>query len=105
MAKTLHLKGSGKLILRMTEQQLQDLQRTLQEESTTDRDYYIDETTLDHMEESGADMQLVKALRKALTDRRSAYRDPATPEPTVQEDDAQEGDGIDVEWRDSEEGS
>jgi hypothetical protein len=36
--------------------------------------------------------------------KRTAYRDPATPEPTKADDD-DEGDGIDVEWRESEEGA
>lgn len=103
MAKTLHLKGSGRLILRLTEKQHRDLVRLLQEESTTDRDYYIDDTVLDHLTANGADPQLVKALRRALDDKRSPYRDPATPEPTVREE-PDDGDGIDVEWRDAEEG-
>ena len=101
MAKTLHHKGSGKLILRLNEKQHADLLRLLQEESTRDRDYYIDETAIAHMEENQCDPQLVKALRHALEDKRTAYRDPATPEPTLPADD--EGDGIDVEWRDTEE--
>lgn len=99
MPKTLHHKGSGKLILRLNDKQFEDLRKFLEEESTQDRDYYIDETIVEHMEENGADMQLVKALRRGLTDLRSAYRDPATPEPTVSEE---EGGGMDVEWRDSE---
>lgn len=104
MAKTLHHKGSGKLILRLTEKQHADLVRLLQEESTTDRDYYIDSTTLDHMRTNGCDPGLLKALRQALEDRPSPYRDPATPEPTLRDED-QEGDGIDVEWREAEEGA
>lgn len=100
MAKTLHLKRSGKLLLNMNEAQFRDLVRLLQEESTTDRDYYIDETVVGFLEEKGCDAQLVRALRHALDNKSSAYRDPATPEPTVADDD--EGDGIDVEWRESE---
>lgn len=102
MAKTLHHKGSGKLILRLSEKQHADLVRLLEEESTKDRDYYVDDTVIAHLEENEADAQLVKALKRALEEKRSPYRDPATPEPTVSEE--QEGDGIDVEWRDSEEG-
>jgi hypothetical protein len=100
MGKTLHLKNTGQLILRLTDAQLRDLQRVLEEESTTDRDYYIDETTLGLLEEKHADPQLVKALRRALENKRTAYRDPATPEPT--QSDGEEGDGIDVEWRETE---
>jgi hypothetical protein len=102
MPKTLHHKGSGKLILRLNEKQLADLVRLLEEESTKDRDYYIDETMIAHMEENEADPQLVKALKRALDEKRNPYRDPASPEPTVSEE---EGDGIDVEWRESEEGA
>lgn len=101
MGKTLHIKGTGQLLLRLTDAQFRDLTRALQEESLADRDYYIDDTTLGHLEEQGADAQLVKALRRALENKRTAYRDPATPEPTKTEED--EGDGIDVEWRESEE--
>ena len=46
MAKTLHVKGSGKLLLRMNDQQFEDLVRLLQEESATDRDYYVDDTVI-----------------------------------------------------------
>jgi hypothetical protein len=101
MGKTLHLKSTGQLLLRLTDAQLADLQGALEEESTTDRDYYIDDTTLGLLEDRGADAQLVKALRRALENKRTAYRDPATPEPTQADDD--EGDGIDVEWRETEE--
>jgi hypothetical protein len=103
MAKTLHLKGSGKLILRLNDRQHADLVRLLEEESTKDRDYYVDQTVLDHLEQNDADPQLVKALRRALEDKRTPYRDPATAEPTIS--DEEEGDGIDVEWRDAEEGA
>src|SRR5262245_19836228 len=91
MAKTLHMKGSGKLILRMNDAQFADLERLLEEESTKDRDYYVDGPVLEFMEQNGADRQLVQALRRAIEDKRTAYRDPATPEPT-QADDA-DGDG------------
>ena len=100
MGKTLHLKGSGQLLLNLNEAQFADMTRLLQEESTKDRDYYIDETVLGFLEEKGCDAQLVKALRRAFENKRSAYRDPATPEPTKSDAD-EEGDGIDIEWRDS----
>lgn len=102
MPKTLHHKGSGKLILRMTDRQHADLLRLLVEESTQDRDYYIDDAVIDHLRMGGCDVILLKALRGALDERRSPYRDPATPEPAVRQP-PQEGEGIDVEWRDGEE--
>jgi hypothetical protein len=116
MGKTLHLKGSGKLLLNMSDAQHHDLVRLLQEESTTDRDYYIDDTVVGFLEEKGCDAHLVKVLRQALENKATPYRDPAAAEPAVdvaagpfglrdqgpeaiKSDD--EGDGIDVEWRDS----
>src|SRR5262245_42525372 len=101
MAKTLHIKGSGKLILTMSDRQFEDLVRLLQEESTTDRDYYIDETVIGFLTEKGCDPLLVKALQRALENKKTAYRDPAELEPAKVDD--EEGDGIDVEWRETEE--
>jgi len=103
MGKTLHIKGSGKLLLSMNDAQFDDLVSMLQEESTTDRDYYVDETVVGFLEEKGCDARLVKALRQALENKRSAYRDPATNEPAPDPAQVEEGDGIDIEWRDSEE--
>lgn len=103
MAKTLHDKADGKLILRLNEAQYDDLVRLLEEEGSKDRDYWIDDTVIGFLEDKGCDAQLVKALKHALDDKRTAYRDPATPEPT-KSDDAEE-DGIEVEWRESEEAS
>lgn len=103
MAKTLHNKADGKLILRLNDKQFEDLSGLLEEESASDRDYWIDDTVIGFLEDKGCDAQLVKALKHALDDKRTAYRDPATPEPTKGDD--EETDGIDVEWRESEEAS
>jgi hypothetical protein len=100
MAKTLHLKGSGKLLLRMNDAQFADLTRLLEEESTSDRDYYVDDTVIAFLLSKGCDAQLVKALRHELEHKLTAYRDPATPE--ITQDDSDGLMGIDVEWRDSE---
>ena len=43
-----------------------------------------------------------RRLERMLEDKRTAYRDPATPEVTEDEGDNPLG-GVDVEWRDSEE--
>jgi processive 1,2-diacylglycerol beta-glucosyltransferase len=40
----------------ITEEQLRFLMNQLEEESTMDRDYYIDLDTLDILEEAGADL-------------------------------------------------
>ena len=62
-------KDSGAPIGEITEAQLKYLQDALEEESREDRDYYINETTIDGFEQSGADAELVKFLRYALNGR------------------------------------
>ena len=49
--------------------QLQFLVDRLEEESPEDRDYYINQATVDAFEEEGADPALVALLRKALGER------------------------------------
>jgi hypothetical protein len=92
MGKTLYIKGTDKLVLRLEDGQLDSLTDLLEEESTTDRDYYVDGNTIAYLEENGADKELVAALRKALG-AGAGYRDQAIPgAPPPPE-------GIDVEWR------
>ena len=50
----------------ITETQLQFLIDSMEEESTTDQDYYLDESTLDYLEARGADQALILLLRGAL---------------------------------------
>ena len=50
----------------ITEAQLQFLIDSMEEESTTDQDYYLDESTLDYLEARGADQALILLLRGAL---------------------------------------
>jgi processive 1,2-diacylglycerol beta-glucosyltransferase len=59
----------GVLIGTITEEQLQFLIDELEETSTKDQDYYLDEGTLDMLEEVGADDALMDLLRGALGDR------------------------------------
>jgi processive 1,2-diacylglycerol beta-glucosyltransferase len=54
----------------ITDAHLQFLVGQLEEESQRDRDYYIDQATLEMFEERGADPELVALLRRALGDRR-----------------------------------
>ncbi len=75
---TLINKDTGALIGSITAEQLQDLIDLLVEESATDRDYYIDQTTLEYLADEGADAELLKMLRAVV------------PE---------EGEGIEIEWR------
>jgi hypothetical protein len=53
----------------ITDAQLQFLVDRLEEESPEDRDYYINQATVDAFEEDGADPALVALLRKALGER------------------------------------
>ena len=65
----LHDKETGAWIGTITEENLQFLIDQLEEESRTDQDYYINETTIDNFEESGADKELISLLRGALNGR------------------------------------
>ena len=51
---------------REAEEQLEFLIEQLEEESEEDESYYIDNSTIDYLEENGADDDLVTLLRKAL---------------------------------------
>ena len=53
----------------ITEVQLQFLIDQLEEESTEDTDYYMNQATLDLFEEVGADADLLALLRQALGTR------------------------------------
>ncbi|PCC67112.1 hypothetical protein SAMN02745121_09140 [Nannocystis exedens] len=75
----LYNKQTGALIGPITDDQLRDLIDLLVEESADDRDYYVDRDTLDYLEENQVDAELLALLRKHV------------PE---------EGEGIDIEWRD-----
>lgn len=75
---TLINKDTGAVIGAITAEQLQDLIDLLVEESATDRDYYIDQTTIEYLEDEGADADLLTMLRAVV------------PE---------EGEGIEIEWR------
>ena len=62
-------KESGASIGHISDKQLQFLIDHLEEETSTDRDYYLNETTIQMLEEAGADPKLVEMLRKALHNR------------------------------------
>jgi len=57
--------GCGEL----SDEQFQILVDALEEESSTDNDYYIHVETLDLLESQGAEPGLIKILRAALGDR------------------------------------
>lgn len=58
--------GTDQLIGSISEDDLQVLMESLEEESSQDQDYYIDADTLDLLAEDGAPEQLVGLLRGAL---------------------------------------
>ncbi len=60
---------TGRSLGEITEAQLQQLVDLLEEESAADRDYWIDEPTLEMLAERGVDQELIERLRHALTGR------------------------------------
>ena len=64
-------KETGRVLGSITEDQLQFLIDQLEEESSGDKDYYINSATLDMFEEAGIDSQLLSLLRAALGSRDS----------------------------------
>jgi hypothetical protein len=66
---TVYDAGDGRKLGTITDAQLQFMIDQLEEESTTDRDYYINVATLDMFEADGADPKLLAFLRGALGKR------------------------------------
>ena len=62
-------KESGKALGEITEAQLQFLIDQLEEESLTDKDYYINRAMIFFLKERGADAGLIDLLYEALGDR------------------------------------
>jgi len=60
----------GRKLGTITDEQLAFLIDQLEEESSTDTDYYINTVTLDMFETKGADPMLLAFLRQALGGRR-----------------------------------
>ena len=60
---------SDALLGSITEVQLEFLMSELEEESSSDRDYFITTETVNMLEENGADLELLTVLRDALSDR------------------------------------
>ena len=64
----LYNQKTGELIADITDDQLQFLVDQLEEEGTTDRDYYIDQNTLSVFRDEGADPALIELLAAAMGD-------------------------------------
>ena len=60
---------SGTVVGDLTQGQLAVLLDQLEEESSTDRDYYIDAATIDMIASAGADAELLAMLKRALGSR------------------------------------
>jgi nucleoid-associated protein YejK len=63
---TLRLKDSGATLGSISEADLQVLLDQFEEESSTDRDYFIDEQTVQLLEDAGASPDTCALLRKAV---------------------------------------
>lgn len=61
--------ASGESIGMLSEDQLSFLIENLEEESATDRDYYINRATIDMFQGQGAEAELLTMLRNAMGDR------------------------------------
>jgi processive 1,2-diacylglycerol beta-glucosyltransferase len=61
--------ASGDKLGQINQAQLDFLVAQLEEESPTDRDYYINATTIDFFAQKGADAELLTLLRNALGTR------------------------------------
>ena len=65
----LYDKESGQTIGAISEEQLKFLIDQLEEESSEDKDYYLNRDTLDFIEQAGADPGLLTLLRTAMGNR------------------------------------
>lgn len=63
---TIYDEATDKTLGTLTEAQLQFLMDHLEEESAEDTDFYINQATVDMLEQDGADAGLLKLLRTAL---------------------------------------
>ena len=66
---TIYDEATDKVYGTLTEAQLQFLMNHLEEESAEDTDFYVNQATVDMLEQDGADAALVKLLRTALSGR------------------------------------
>ncbi len=64
----LYVQTSGETIGEINDQQLQFLVDHLEEEDTTDQDYYINRATLEMFRDEGCDAALLDMLTKAMGD-------------------------------------
>jgi hypothetical protein len=77
MAYALYIKDSQERLGTITAEQLDGLMELLEEEDTSDHDYYIDRDVLTFLEEEGADDAILALIRPHVSD----------------------DDGVEIEWR------
>lgn len=63
-------KNTGVMLGTITQEQLKFLVAQLEEESTTDQDYFIDAATIEMLQTAGVDPDLLQLLQDALGDRK-----------------------------------
>jgi hypothetical protein len=73
----LYLKGTNELLGSITETELQYLEDSLEETSDEDRDYFVDQATIDLLADGRATDHLVHLLKKAVGS----------------------GEGVEIEWK------
>jgi hypothetical protein len=100
MPIALYDKAQNRRLFEITEAQRQQLIEALEEESTKDRDYYIDANVLDFLD-GKIDADLMSKLRPLVGATPSA---PSDVEVDAEMDDIPETDGaelpgLDIEWR------
>jgi hypothetical protein len=59
-------KASGRALAAISEQDLAILVGHMEEESSTDQDYFVEHTAVDALEQQGASSEFVAALREAI---------------------------------------
>ena len=62
-------KDSGRLIGRISDEDVRFLIDELEEESSDDREYFIDEATIQMLEDDGGSDSLISLLRDAVADQ------------------------------------
>lgn len=62
----LYIKGSNEILGSITETELQYLEDSLEETSDEDRDYFVDQATIDLLADGRATDHLVHLLKKAV---------------------------------------
>ncbi len=65
---TLYLSETGAVLGTLTEDQLQELSDQLEEEWANDEDYYINQDTVDMLQEAGVSSEVIAILSRALAE-------------------------------------